>query len=180
MPIVLYQGGIQKGRGMRILIEVAERVENTYFVYLGSGKLDQIIKDMVIEKQLERRVFMVPMVPLIDLPTYTASADIGVQLLRNTCLNHYSTESNKLFEYLMAGLPVIVSDFPEMRRIVEEYHVGLTVNPDDIDDITGAIKKMISSPDLYQQYRRNALDSAKSLCWEEQEHRLVDLYRNLK
>jgi len=102
-----------------------------------------------------------------------------MQILRNTCLNHYTTESNKLFEYLMAGLPVVVSDFPEMRRIVEEYEVGIVVNPDDLADIAGAVKRLISDRTLYQRLRRNALDSAKTLSWEGQEGRLLELYRGL-
>jgi glycosyltransferase involved in cell wall biosynthesis len=179
VPIVLYQGGIQSGRGMRNLVHVAERVEDAYFVYLGSGGQEQVIKEMVKAKKLEDRVFLLPMVPLQELPVYTASGDIGVQILRNTCLNHYTTESNKLFEYLMAGLPVIVSDFPEMRQIVEEYEVGIIVNPDDVEGIAAAVKRLISDRSLYQRLRRNALASAKKLSWEEQEERLLALYRGL-
>lgn len=178
-PIILYQGGIQTGRGMRNLVHVAGRVEDAYFVYVGSGRQEQVIREMIEAKNLEKRVFMVPMVPLEKLPFYTASADIGIQILRNTCLNHYSTESNKLFEYLMAGLPVVASDFPEMRRIVKEYEVGLVVNPDDVDEIATALKRLISDRTLYERFRRNALASAETLSWEKQEGRLLTLYRGL-
>jgi glycosyltransferase involved in cell wall biosynthesis len=179
VPIILYQGGVQNGRGMRNLVQVAERVDGAYFVFVGSGRQEAIVKGMIEAKHLESRVFMIPMVPLNELPFYTASADVGVQILRNTCLNHYTTESNKLFEYLMAGLPVVASDFPEMRRIIKDYEVGLVVNPDDVDEIANALKRLITDSSLYQRFRKNALSAAKGLSWEEQEGRLVKLYLGL-
>ena len=52
----------------------------------------------------------VPTVPLSKLLAWTTSADIDAQPIRSTCLNHLSTNSNKLFEYAMAGLPGVASD----------------------------------------------------------------------
>jgi glycosyltransferase involved in cell wall biosynthesis len=179
VPIILYQGGVQNGRGMRNLVHVAERVEGAYFVFVGSGRQESVVKEMIEAKHLQDRVFMIPMVPLDKLPLYTASADVGVQILRNTCLNHYTTESNKLFEYLMAGLPVVASDFPEMRRIVKDFEVGLVVNPDDVDEIANALKGLIADRSLYEHFRKNALAAAKQLSWEEQEGTLVRLYQTL-
>lgn len=180
LPIVLYQGGIQNGRGMRHLVQVAERVEDANFIFLGSGRQESTIREMIATKHLDRRVFMVPMVPLEKLPLYTASADVGMQILRNTCLNHYTTESNKMFEYLMAGLPVVASNFPELRRIIEEYEVGLLVDPEDVDGIADAVKRLIADRSLYQRFRKNALAAARTLSWEEQEGRLVGLYHSLR
>jgi glycosyltransferase involved in cell wall biosynthesis len=178
-PIVLYQGGIQPGRGLRNLIQAATQVEEAYFVLMGWGRQEAEIRDLIEKNQLRDRAFIHPAVPLEQLLTYTASADIGIQILRNTCLNHYTTDSNKLFEYLMAGLPVVASDFPEIRKIVHQYQVGFCVDPENIDEIAAKINQFLTQKDLYQAYKGNALKAAQFLNWEAQEVELINAYSQL-
>jgi len=178
-PIVLYQGGIQPGRGLRNLIAVATQVENAYFVLMGWGRQEAAIRQLIAEKQLVDRAFIHPAVPLDQLLTYTASANIGIQILRNTCLNHYTTDSNKLFEYLMAGLPVVASHFPEIKKIVESYQVGFCVDPENVNEIARKINDLIQQKELYQTLQQNAYQAAKILNWEAQETELINVYRAL-
>lgn len=178
-PIVLYQGGIQPGRGLRNLITVATQVENAYFVLMGWGRQEAEIRQLIAEKQLLDRAFIHPAVPLDQLLIYTASANIGIQILRNTCLNHYTTDSNKLFEYLMAGLPVVASDFPEIKKIVESYQVGFCVDPENVNEIARKINDLIQQKELYQTLQQNAYQAAKILNWEAQETELINAYRAL-
>lgn len=58
----------------------------------------------------------IPKVPLEDLPKYTKNAYLGFQVLNNVCFNHWSASSNKLFEYMMAEVPVIACSFPEIKK----------------------------------------------------------------
>jgi glycosyltransferase involved in cell wall biosynthesis len=83
-PIVLYQGGVQQGRGLERLVRVAAQVPDTYFVFIGGGRLDASLRSIAAELRLEDRVRFIPTVALADLPSYTASADIGVQPIENT------------------------------------------------------------------------------------------------
>ncbi len=178
-PIVLYQGGIQPGRGLHNLIQAATQVEEAYFVLMGWGRQEAEIRHLIEKKQLRDRAFIHPAVSLDQLLTYTASADIGIQVLRNTCLNHYTTDSNKLFEYLMAGLPVVASNFPEIRKIVQQYDVGFCVDPENINEIATKINELIIKKDLYHMLKNNALKAAKSLNWEAQEEEFITAYSYL-
>ena len=178
-PIVLYQGGLQQGRGLERLVDVAAHVKNAYFVFIGGGRLEVTLKDLVRSRQLESCVHFIPTVSLQELPFYTASADIGVQPIENTCLNHFSTDSNKLFEYVVAGLPVVVSRLPEMRKVVRTHDLGILVQPGSKGELVAALQKLVADSVLREQYRSNALRAAKKLNWEEQEHRLVKLYENI-
>lgn len=178
-PIILYQGGLQWGRGLRNLIGAAAGIEEANFVFLGSGIEEVHLKNLVEAEGVEERVYFHPMVNLDLLPNFTASADIGMQTLRNTCLNHYTTDSNKLFEYIMAGLPVIASDFPEIRKIITRHSVGLLVNPDDVCAIRGAIERLLSDSTFYEACRVNAVKAARVLSWETQETQLAHLYDDL-
>lgn len=175
-PIVVYQGGLQPGRGLEGLVRAAEKVSNAYFVFIGSGLLEVTLKDLAIDLGLRERVHFIPTVPLDQLPSYTASADVGVQPIENTCLNHYSTDSNKLFEYVQAGLPVVASDLPEIRRVVKEYNLGKLVSPGNAEELEFALIKMVEDAEIRRYYAENSSAASEKLTWEEQEHKLLDLY----
>ena len=175
-PIVLYQGGLQQGRGLPRLVKAAEKVPNAYFVFIGGGRQTEELCSLVVELGLTDRVYFIPTVSLNDLPEYTASADIGVQPIENTCLNHFSTDSNKLFEYVIAGLPVIASAMPEIRKVVQQYDLGLSVPPGDTGALIEALNTMINQPELRQHYAQQASKAAHHLNWEAQEQSLLDLY----
>jgi glycosyltransferase involved in cell wall biosynthesis len=178
-PIVLYQGGLQQGRGLDRLVDVAAEVEDAYFVFIGGGRMEALLKDRARSRRLENRVYFIPTVSLQALPYYTASADIGVQPIENTCLNHFSTDSNKLFEYIIAGLPVVTSSLPEIRKVVEAYDLGLLVSPGNSRELVSALRSLVSNHDLREHYHFNAVRAAKFLNWEEQESGLIDLYANV-
>ncbi len=174
--IVLYQGAFQIGRGLRNLVEVAKTMPYIQFVLIGYGELEDILKSSC--KNYPNIHFHKAILnhKLLD---YTADADVGMQVLRNTCLNHYTTDSNKLFEYIMAGVPVIASDFPEIRHIVDSHQVGLLVDPDDLEQIRAAINTLYINKELRLEFKRNTLAATKILSWEEQAGKLVDLYTQL-
>ncbi|USR41533.1 glycosyltransferase family 4 protein [Ectopseudomonas hydrolytica] len=178
-PIVLYQGGVQQGRGLERLVRVAALVPEAYFVFIGGGRLDASLRQIAQELRLENRVRFIPTVALADLPSYTASADIGVQPIENTCLNHYTTDSNKLFEYVQAGLPVVASDLPEIRRIVRQHDLGLLVPAGDSEALADALRRMVADVRLRQHHAQRARAAAAALSWEVQEHLLVELYRRI-
>jgi glycosyltransferase involved in cell wall biosynthesis len=114
VKIALYQGGIQLGRGLEQLIDAAPLLSpNIVLVLVGDGRLRPVLEARVETLNLSERVKFTGRVPLDELLGYTACADVGLQILQNMCFNHYSTDSNKLYEYLTVGVPVVASDFPE-------------------------------------------------------------------
>jgi glycosyltransferase involved in cell wall biosynthesis len=151
-------------------------VPNAYFVFVGGGSLHDDLKQLAEDLSLQERVFFIPTVPLAELPYFTASADIGVQPIENTCLNHFTTDSNKLFEYVVAGLPVVASDLPEIAKVVKQHDLGLLVKPGDTGALSEALNTLVERPDLRASYSENALLAANTLNWEEQEEGLLELY----
>lgn len=178
-PIVLYQGGLQQGRGLSLLVKVAAQVPGAYFIFIGGGRLSSSLKSLVTELNISERVRFIPTVALADLPAYTASADIGVQPLENTCLNHFTTDSNKLFEYVAAGLPVVATDLPEIRGVVREHNLGLLFASGSEIRLTEAIRSLIDDNQLRSLYQKNSMKAAKLLTWEAQEGKLVSLYEKV-
>ncbi|WDU63596.1 glycosyltransferase family 4 protein [Pseudomonas poae] len=178
-PIVLYQGGLQQGRGLERLLRVAATLPDAYVVLIGGGRLAQPLMALSEALGVTERVHFIPTVSLADLPSYTASADIGVQPLENTCLNHFSTDSNKLFEYVMAGLPVVATNFPEIRKIVSAHNIGLLVPAGSDQALRNELKRLIEDPSLRQQLAYNAKIAAQHLNWQRQEIKLVALYQRV-
>jgi len=178
-PVVLYQGGLQQGRGLENLVEAASQVPNAYFVFIGGGRLELPLKEQTARLGLEDKVHFIDTVSLDELPQYTASADIGVQAIENTCLNHYSTDSNKLFEYMMAGLPVIATSLPEIRKLVLEHDLGLLVASGDTNELASAIRCLVGNSDMRQKFGENSAIAAQQLNWEGQEGALLTLYKDV-
>jgi glycosyltransferase involved in cell wall biosynthesis len=176
LPVVLYQGGLQPGRGLEDLVAAMPGLPPCHLVYIGGGRLLAALKGMAAERGLEGRVHFVPTVPLAELLAWTASADIGAQPIRNTCLNHLSTDSNKLFEYAMAGLPVVASDFPEIRRVVRAHDIGLLFDPETPGALAAALRRLLADAGLRARLAANARASARALSWEAQEGELASLY----
>lgn len=178
-PIILYQGGLQQGRGLPRLVEVAASVPNAWFVLIGGGRLEAELRLMAEQLGLAERVRFIPTVALSELPYYTASADIGVQPIENTCLNHFTTDSNKLFEYVMAGLPVVASSLPEISKVVCKYDLGILATPGDSESLAEALNTLVQDPALRKRYSENAGIALQHLNWEKQEQALVKLYERV-
>ena len=110
---------------------------------------------------------------------YTASADVGMCPIRGTSLSYRWSLPNKLFEYMMAGIPVVASDYEEMGRVVREEAVGEVCDPDDPADIARAVRTVLEAPDGGAGYRAAARQAVERYNWSEEEHVLLGLYGRL-
>ena len=174
--IFLYQGGFSKGRGIEILLETFANIDikNVCIVFLGYGELEKKIKKYADKyKNIFYHEAVTPQV-LLD---YTVSADYGISLIENVCLNYFYCLPNKFFEYSMTGLPIICSNFPVMKDFMKTYNAGVCAEPDNIDSITNAIKSVMQKD--YNLLSKNARKMALENCWEEQEKVLLNLYKDL-
>lgn len=177
--ILLYQGGVQYGRGLDVLIQAMDYIENGVLVIIGDGKLKDELIEETGRKKLEDKVKFLPKVPLNQLSSYTKQAYIGYQVLQNTSYNHYSASSNKLFEYIMAEVPVISCDFPEIKRVVEEENIGITVEADKPESIASATQKLIDNPELRNELSMNCKNAKFKYNWENEKEELLNIYNEL-
>src|SRR5690606_12853007 len=119
-------------------------------------------------------IYFYPAVSPQVLLGYTASADYGVSLIEDVCLNYRYCLPNKLFEYLMAGIPVLAANLPEMKRFVEEYKVGVIVQDNTPAALIKALDEALTQDKLgLSQF----IDVARQqFCWEQQEKVLFSIY----
>ena len=174
--IVLYQGGLLKGRGVDLLLAAFKNRndDKVVIVFMGYGQFEEDIKTASKEKL---NIFFHPAVNPKIVLEYTSSADIGIHMIQNTCLNHYFCLPNKFLEYSMAGLPVIVSNMKEMRELVEIYNMGIIVEEESIDALNIAIDKILDSD--IKQMKENARRCAEENSWEVQEVKIISEYKRV-
>ena len=177
--IVLYQGGMQDGRGLFKLLEAFVNIEGAVLFMIGDGKERQNLISYHEELGLQNKVVFIERVPYKDLRSYTKAADIGIQFLENTNFNHYSASSNKLFEYIMAHVPVIGSRLPEIEQVIENEKIGLTVEEGNTEELTAALNKLINDDELREVFKKNARSVKQKYNWENEKETLTDLYMKL-
>ena len=177
--LLLHQGQIQKDRGCELLADAMREVRGALLVFLGGGPLKPALRHHVEEAGLTDRIhFLDPVAPDALLPV-TASADVGITLLEDTCLNHRYALPNKLFEYLMAGLPVLASDLPEMRAVVERFEVGLVVNPADRGALVKTLQAMVDNKEARARWSAHTPRVFETFSWEKASQHLTEIYRSL-
>ncbi len=177
VPLVLHQGASAPGRGCELLIDAVASLEDVHLAFLGDPEpgYAAVLSGRIRELGIDDRVSLLPSVPLAELLSYTAEADVGVTLLQDTCENHRLALPNKLFEYIAAGVPVIASALPETERLIDEYRVGWCVPPGDTGALRAALVRALRERGDPAMPERLSLASLE-LCWPREQTRLIDLY----
>jgi glycosyltransferase involved in cell wall biosynthesis len=174
--IFLYQGGFAPNRGIENILKAFKSLDNdkNVLVLMGYGSLESLVLE---HAAISANIFYHPAVYPDVLLSYTASADVGLLFYENNCLNHYYCSPNKMFEYIMAGLPVIGSNLYEMKKIVEEYGIGVIVPENTPDGISSTILGL--RQDDLDRFQAN-IDKARQIYkWENQEANLLEVYKKL-
>jgi glycosyltransferase involved in cell wall biosynthesis len=179
--IALYQGALMHNRSLDKLIYAAPFLEpNIVIVLMGpdDGFTKLQLEDLIVSEGVADRVKIIPAVPYSELLDWTSSADIGLIVLSpNYSPSIRMCLPNKLFEYLMAGLPVLASQLDAVSDILRTYDVGQTVSSLAPADIGAAINALLADPTALSCMRRNALEAAQQdLCWEKENQQLIHVY----
>ena len=173
--ILLYQGVILKGRGIEKIFDILPDMSEFVFVLIGGGEFENYYKNLAVERKIINRVFFIGKFNQEDLPKLTPSADVGIVLIENISRSYYYALPNKLFEYIMAEVPVVVSNLPQMKEIVHKYNVGFAVDPDNKDELIAALKKLTSDEVLYNKFKQNCKIASEDLNWENEIGNLLEL-----
>jgi glycosyltransferase involved in cell wall biosynthesis len=186
VKVLLYQGGIYaESRAFRQSLEALTHLQSdVHLAILGFGRDRDI--DLVHQWSemfgVSSRVHFLPPRPFDELVRTAAAATIGLVPIRPVRLNHTLGDTNKLHEYLMAGLPVVASDLPEIRHVAQQGDppVGEVFDPEDSASIAAAVKRILADQDQLAGRRSEALRLARELYnWEAEQRKLLDLYRRL-
>lgn len=146
VPIVLYLGGMMAGRGLEQLIEAMVDVPQADLVMLGSGEYGAVLVRHAERFAVGDRLHLLPAVPTDQVIDYSASADIGVSPIVDSCLSYRYALPNKLFQYMAARLPVVASDFSQIRDVIDASGAGITVDTSRPAAIATALNRILADP----------------------------------
>lgn len=183
--ILIYQGGYAPKRGLIPLLLSAEYLDPRWsVVFMGWGKLEEELRrvaDSLKMKNpaLDERIRFVPRVKQSELPYWTAGASLGAIPYENTGLNHWYCNPNKLWEYPNAGVPIIASPFPELRKIIEGDSIGWFL-PDPLNAM--AIAAAVNEIDDHEleEAARKCRDFIAREHWDVYANRLKQAYSVLR
>ncbi len=174
---LIYQGALAVGRGLEMLLQTMTRLpQDVVLDVVGDGPLRLHLEDFVRREGLEKRVFFHGLVPFHALADHTAKAHLGLSIESPDFTNSALSLPNKLLDYLNQGLPVVVSDLPEHRRLVLRYGVGKILKAYSPEALAEAVLSVKEDRAFYQTAAQRALAAADSdLTWETQEPALLQI-----
>jgi len=182
-PVVLYQGGFSVDRGVEELVAAATEPRlmelGAAVVFMGYGRLETFVAEAVAAHP--GRIYLLPAVRPDDLMPWTASADVSFVGQPPRTLNQKMNLPNKLFESIMAGVPVVVSKGNEQCRLTSDEKIGVCVDIDDPAAIAAACADLLTAPtDERRVLRTHCREVALGkYTWAHTAVGLVELYRKL-
>lgn len=178
--LAVYTGGVQLGRGLQVVFEaipeIVKKIPEFVFVIIGAGYAVERLKKMARDKGIDKFICWTGWVNHKDLFRYIRAANVGI-------IPHYrsahvdTTIPNKIFDCMACRLPVIASDAPPMRRIIEETGAGLVFKSGDSANLTHAVMQVYSSHENYGE--RGSVAVRKEYNWSVDKKRLEDVVNGL-
>jgi len=175
--IVLLQGsGINVQRGAEEAVEAMQYLDNVLLLIVGGGDVLPILKNRVQELSLQKKVKFVSRQTPENLAGYTANADIGLTIDKDTNTNYRFSLPNKLFDYIYAGVPVLATPLIELKNIIQQYEIGEFIENHNPEHIAATIKKMLQNESQLDLYRKNTVKAAAELNWENEKKVLIEIF----
>lgn len=173
--VILYQGAVNEGRGLEYLIPAMAYMDIPLLIY-GDGNFMNQAKKLIEDNALDKKVILKGKVLPNELRNITSSSLIGLNLVENIGLNQYYSLANKFFDYIHDALPQVTMNFPEYKRINDEYEVAVLIDNLSIDSIVAAINDLLADTDKYHRLKANCLKARESLNWQKEEKKLLKFY----
>jgi glycosyltransferase involved in cell wall biosynthesis len=168
--IVIYQGAINKDRGIEEAILAMKYLEGIQLVIAGDGDIIKEVKSLVLESGLSDKVKFLGNIPFLELSSYTRQAHLGISLEKDTNINYRFSLPNKLFDYIRAEVPVLASRLVEVEKIVEGFKIGTFIDSHEPEHIASRIKTCLEDSEQKAEWKINLVTASAELCWEKEEN----------
>lgn len=175
---IFYQGAVNEGRGFESLIPAMKWVNNKLII-CGDGNFMQQLKDLIAAHQLEEKIELKGMLNPDELWQISQQASIGIAVAEQTGLNQFYALPNKFFDYIHAGLPQVTMNYPEYKKINQQFEVALLIETLDPEKIAAAINTLINNDVLHSKLKANCLKAREELNWQQEEKKIIAFYKSI-
>ncbi|PQJ23532.1 glycosyltransferase family 4 protein [Tenacibaculum sp. SG-28] len=172
---IIYQGAVNKGRGIELVLESMHLLPEWIFLIIGSGDIISKIQNEISTKNLQQQVLLLGKLSPEELRKVTPMATIGISLEEDMGLSYRYALPNKVFDYIQARVPVLTSDLPEMKKIIEQYAIGEVLTKRTPEQFATTVQQIANS-----DYGNNLERARAELIWEKEEIILQSLFKNLR
>lgn len=175
--LILQGSGINIDRGAEELVMAMKYLPEMVLLIIGSGDAMPLIRQIIDQNRLYDRIILLPRMNYTDMMAYTRLADLAFSLDKDTNLNYRFSLPNKLFDYIHAGVPVIATPLPEIKKIIDAYEIGAFVESLEPQVLADQIRGVLHQTERILQWKINLGRAAEALCWEKEEEVLLEFYR---
>jgi glycosyltransferase involved in cell wall biosynthesis len=173
---ILYQGAVNIGRGLEQAILAMKYIANAKLIIAGDGDIKSQLEELVRKEKLTTKVEFTGRLSIEELSQLTPQADLGLSIEEDLGLNYRYALPNKLFDYIQALVPVLITNLPEMLAIVEKYKIGAITNTLEPNILASKINDALNDVPQRQIWKQNLTIAAKELTWKNEEKVLWELY----
>jgi glycosyltransferase involved in cell wall biosynthesis len=175
--IILYQGALNMGRGLELMIDSMKYLENYLFVIIGDGDLRDDLKKKVLKTGLRDKIIFLGKILPEKLPGFTMNADLGISLEEDIGLSYRYALPNKIFDYMQAGVPVLASDLPLYNQLFSEFPIGEILKTRNPESVARTVDHILTNRKTYQP----ALKKASLVYnWDHEKLKLIEFIKNLE
>jgi glycosyltransferase involved in cell wall biosynthesis len=175
---ILYQGAVNEARGLEQLVPAMKQIDACLYIY-GDGNFMAQCRELIAANGLEHKVFLKGKVLPAALEEITANAWLGINLVENNGLNQYYSLANKFFDYVHYAVPQVTMDFPEYRKINNEFEVAVLIEDTSEQKIVNTVNRMMVDDALYLKLQQQCIKARDVYCWQNEEKKLLSFYNNL-
>jgi glycosyltransferase involved in cell wall biosynthesis len=175
--VLIYQGSLNMGRGIELMIDTMKYLDNYSLWIAGAGDIEENLQERVYDLELGEKVRFLGRFAFNELHEITSKACLGLSFEEDLGKNYRYALPNKLFDYIQARIPVLISDLPEMRRIVSQYDIGDILHYREPEKVAKQILEIFNNRERLSMWQEHLEKAAIELCWEKEQGILNAIFK---
>ena len=181
--LLMFHGNLGNGNGIELILPVLAAEEDIGLVLMGektSPEQIALLEKMSKELSIEDRILYLPPVKQTDIWKFAGAVDLEMMLIQPIVRSYYFALPNKFFESVQSLTPMVASDLPEMKGLIDKYQIGLYCDINDSNEILDCVMRMREDKRFYESCKENLKTAKRELGGAEEKKVLIEAYKRMR